>query len=546
LQKARQVQPSFRLNEANAPALLRICSLVDGNPLGILLAAAWLEYFSPIEIAQGIENNLDFLSRDARNVEPRHFGMRAVFDSSFVRLDRQLQTVFPKLAVFRGGFNLPAAQSVAGADLRALIALADKSLLARDPNTGRYEMHELLRHYAGGRLAEAGESEKVMSAHMKYYTAFVQQRERQLISSAQSAALDEIQADFDNIYQAFSRALANGDFASSRSTLPGLYAFCDMRSRFYEGEAMFRQAAEGLSPHAGGPAGGAWALALLSWFDMRMYIELLESYEEITSQARSCLEQCRSLGDAQGTAASLNLLGAIAQHQGEYKTAIQYCQEAMQVFPQLDAMYWVKMRIGLCYEADQQYSEAIQAFLGCLQRGRQTGERVKTAWSLQNIGDTLIFQGKLAEAQTYVIEALALFRQVGTPIGVVWSLDSLGRVDMGLGRLEHARAHASEAAELARELHSASWIRKTHQLLLQLGSEAGRSSTAIAKSREGELSQRELEVLSLLKSELSGPDIARTLVVSLNTVHYHTKNIYRKLGARTRLEAIQRAKELGL
>jgi LuxR family maltose regulon positive regulatory protein len=117
---------------------------------------------------------------------------------------------------------------------------------------------------------------------------------------------------------------------------------------------------------------------------------------------------------------------------------------------------------------------------------------------------------------------------------------------MGLGRLEHARAHASEAAELARELHSASWIRKTHQLLLQLGSEAGRSSTAIAKSREGELSQRELEVLSLLKSELSGPDIARTLVVSLNTVHYHTKNIYRKLGARTRLEAIQRAKELGL
>ena len=50
LQKARQVQPRFSLNTANTPAVVRICNLVDGNPLGILLAAAWLEYFSPAEI----------------------------------------------------------------------------------------------------------------------------------------------------------------------------------------------------------------------------------------------------------------------------------------------------------------------------------------------------------------------------------------------------------------------------------------------------------------------------------------------------------------
>jgi LuxR family maltose regulon positive regulatory protein len=60
------------------------------------------------------------------------------------------------------------------------------------------------------------------------------------------------------------------------------------------------------------------------------------------------------------------------------------------------------------------------------------------------------------------------------------------------------------------------------------------------------LSQRELEVLQLLKSDLNGPEMARTLVVSLNTVRYHTKNIYQKLGVNTRLEAIQRAKGLGL
>ncbi|HEY5155500.1 MAG TPA: LuxR C-terminal-related transcriptional regulator, partial [Acidimicrobiales bacterium] len=61
-----------------------------------------------------------------------------------------------------------------------------------------------------------------------------------------------------------------------------------------------------------------------------------------------------------------------------------------------------------------------------------------------------------------------------------------------------------------------------------------------------ELSPRELDVLRLLRSDLSGPDIARELVVSLNTVRTHTKNIYMKLGVNNRREAVRRAAELGL
>jgi LuxR family maltose regulon positive regulatory protein len=60
------------------------------------------------------------------------------------------------------------------------------------------------------------------------------------------------------------------------------------------------------------------------------------------------------------------------------------------------------------------------------------------------------------------------------------------------------------------------------------------------------LSERELDVLRLLASELSGPEIARHLVVSLNTVRTHTKNIYAKLGVGSRRAAVRRADELGL
>jgi LuxR family maltose regulon positive regulatory protein len=60
------------------------------------------------------------------------------------------------------------------------------------------------------------------------------------------------------------------------------------------------------------------------------------------------------------------------------------------------------------------------------------------------------------------------------------------------------------------------------------------------------LSERELEVLRLLESELTGPDMARELVVSLNTVRTHTRNIYAKLGVNSRRAAVRQAAELGL
>jgi LuxR family maltose regulon positive regulatory protein len=71
-------------------------------------------------------------------------------------------------------------------------------------------------------------------------------------------------------------------------------------------------------------------------------------------------------------------------------------------------------------------------------------------------------------------------------------------------------------------------------------------TSPMSQHRVDPLSQRELEVLRLLKSELSGPEIARELVVALSTVRTHTKSIYSKLNVTTRRAAVKRASELGL
>jgi predicted ATPase len=111
-------------------AIVRICRLVDGLPLGLELAATWVRILSVDEIAREIERNIDFLTTSARDIPPRHRSIRAVFDYSWEMLTAEEQRILRQLAVFSGGFARDAAEQVAGARLSQLSALVDKSLLA--------------------------------------------------------------------------------------------------------------------------------------------------------------------------------------------------------------------------------------------------------------------------------------------------------------------------------------------------------------------------------------------------------------------------------
>src|SRR5690606_12761565 len=129
LQRARQVHPGFSLTPANRAAIARICTLLDGMPLGIELAAAWVRALSVDEIAAEIAQGIDFLTLADRSAPARHRSLRAVFDHSWRLLPPEEQAVAARLAVFRDGFRREAAAAVAGARLPQLAALIDKSLV---------------------------------------------------------------------------------------------------------------------------------------------------------------------------------------------------------------------------------------------------------------------------------------------------------------------------------------------------------------------------------------------------------------------------------
>src|SRR6185436_11143741 len=148
----RRVIPGFALGPDDLRHAARICRLVQGMPLGIVLAAAWVGVLSTEEIADEIAKSTDFLHGDLRDIPQRQHSIRTIFEHSWVLLGAEERAVLARASIFRGGFNRPAAERVASANLRALAQLLNQSLLRRDAQSGRYEVHELIRQYAREKL----------------------------------------------------------------------------------------------------------------------------------------------------------------------------------------------------------------------------------------------------------------------------------------------------------------------------------------------------------------------------------------------------------
>lgn len=143
--RVRRLRHDFSLAD-EAANVIQICRLVQGMPLALELAAAWVKALPCAQIVREIERNVDFLTTTFADVDPRHRSLRAVFDTSWQMLKPHERQVLQRLSVFRGGFGLAAAEQVADASPQLLSQLIDKSLLYHQAE-GKYEMHELLRHY---------------------------------------------------------------------------------------------------------------------------------------------------------------------------------------------------------------------------------------------------------------------------------------------------------------------------------------------------------------------------------------------------------------
>ena len=242
INSAKRVSPAFALTVDNLDYVARICKLVQGMPLGIVLAGAWSEMLSPQEIADELEHSLDILSDELGELPARQQSIRVVMDYAWQMMTEPEQAVFMKLSVFKGGFTREAAQAVADANLRTLMSLVTKSLIRRETNSGRYEIHELLRQYAYEKLETSGNLDTTFEKHAMYFSQFLAQQLPLLKGGGQMKALADIDIDYENCHAAWAWSAEHNKSLLINTMIDSLHLFFHFHYLYDAGYKIFELA----------------------------------------------------------------------------------------------------------------------------------------------------------------------------------------------------------------------------------------------------------------------------------------------------------------
>jgi predicted ATPase/DNA-binding CsgD family transcriptional regulator len=469
IERARAVRPELALTEKNASSVAAICQRVDGLPLAIELAAARSKILSPAALLAQMTDRLRLLDGGQRDLPPRQRTMRDAIAWSYDLLTADVQSLFCRLAVFAGGFDLEAATAVGGdAPLPALDklrVLVDHSLIQRDESLGaesatsspRFRMLETIRQYGFELLAEGQEHDPTRDAHAAYFLTLAERAEGQLFGGPEQPRwLDLLEANHDNLRAAFDWLDERNEAERCLRLGAALWEFWGVRGHGIEGRQRLRRA-------LAGSEGTSEVLRMAAMRGLAMMELNLGHSTEMARLLEETLAVDRRLGDKGGMAHALRMLGLMAWARGDLDRAAARLEESL-------ALY-----------------RDIQERGGCLWCHRRPWcAQSMTAVLLGEVAAVADQRGEDARARPLLEEALALLRQMGDHGGVAWLLRHRGEAERRRGDAAQAVALLAEALELFRELGVQQDVAST---LLVLGdvvrrSDAGSRSAALDRATE--------------------------------------------------------------
>ena len=178
VERMRAAAPSFSPDARGTAAIAGICRRLDGMPLAIEFAAARVATLGIEGLAAGLDDRFRLLAGGHRTAMPRHQTLRATLDWSYELLTEPERMVVRRLAIFAGGFTLPAASAVAADDkiatsevVDSVVSLVTKSLVTADSDgvRVRYRLLETTRAYLLEKVVQAGEFDAAARRHAGRY-----------------------------------------------------------------------------------------------------------------------------------------------------------------------------------------------------------------------------------------------------------------------------------------------------------------------------------------------------------------------------------------
>jgi predicted ATPase/DNA-binding CsgD family transcriptional regulator len=579
VQRARAVRPGFVLDAANAGSVADVCRRLDGLPLAIELAAARSKVLSPSALLARLVAGLGLLTGGLHDQPARLRTMRAAIAWSHDLLTAEEQALFRRLAVFSGGFTLDAAEAVSDARslgidiLDGAAALVDRSLLLQGDDATdepRFVMLETIRAFGLEQLAASGEEPWVRRALASWSLALAEETEPPLLGLLESRSFARLEADLGNLRLALTWLEETGNAVTALRLAAALGAFWYFRGHLEEGRGWLEHTlAKGVDAPPLVRAKALFWLGTLSVFRgdaPRGPSLLLES-----------LELYRQTGDRVGVVATTLMLGGAEEYRGNDEAAMARFGEAYELSreegePRLILWCLINLADGAYRLGDRARSAALAD--EALALSDSTDDRMLHAFALMVAGQAALERDDLPEANRLYSECLTLSREVDIRSGYVAALVGAAAVQLAGGRADQS-ARLLGAADAAREalgvrvplnhelqrrterraraalrdgVFAAAWnagrlLPDTAVIAEALIAPTASATTADPPPGGGRsadvrgLTEREVDVLTLLVEGRSDREIGEELFISFRTAQKHVANICAKLGVNSRTAA---------
>ena len=424
LNSALRQDPNFVLLHEDLKYLSMICQLVEGMPLALELSASWTSALPLAAIAEHLQNDLEILSTTIGGIPDRHRSLRAVIEGSFHLLASPEQELFIKLAVFKAGFTLQAAQIVTGAQSGQLSKLIDKSLLRYSSSLRRYSMHPLLKQYGLDELrSKQHHYEDIQRRLSDYFCKWFSEKSQPEASTTygQKACLDAMAADYENTLLAWMWAIQSGDYQRLFDKTNSLGYYNIYRGGYLEGRRTFQILVDSL-PELDYREDEHLLLlraSLLSW--LAFFLDILgeSSAADSRIQVSSKILDLQALKsfDTRSLRAHNLMISARIQQSLKNESRMDMIGQALELY-------------------------------------REVNHPLGTPFGLTTSARFAIFEGQLQEAEGYLKESLAIYQNTGNDIGKSVSLAGLGNHAFARNNYSLAKDYFHESIRIARDYNS--------------------------------------------------------------------------------------------